>query len=99
MLNNIFSFGDMTFKQLNGTAMGTPPAPQHPPPPPPCLCYDLLLPQHRKHIIFYKCFIDNVFGILLPHPNPQTNEHLWDEFTKSMNNYPGLTWARIQRPQ
>ena len=34
MTMNIFTFGDLTIKQLNGTAMGTPP-----PPPPP--------PQHR----------------------------------------------------
>ena len=26
MLNNFFVFGDMTFKQTNGTAMGTPPS-------------------------------------------------------------------------
>ena len=50
------------------------------------------LPNHRQHVIFYKHFIDDVFGIWLPHPNPQINAHLWDEFTKSMNNYPGLTW-------
>ena len=29
MLNNIFSSSDMTFKQLNGTVIGTPPAPPY----------------------------------------------------------------------
>ena len=86
----------MTFKQLNGTAMGTPP----PPPPPHATIYyglhkSKILPKHRKHVIFYKCFIDDVFGLWLPHPNPQTNAHLLDEFTKSMNNYPGLRWEFI----
>ena len=91
MLNNIFSFGDMTFKQLNGTAMGTPPAP-----PNTTIYYGIhestFLPNHRQHVSFYKRFIDDVFGIWLPHPNAELNERLWDEFTKTMNNYPGLTW-------
>ena len=95
MRNNIFPFGDMTFKQLNGTAMGTT-SPPPPPPPYTMIYYGLheskLKPQHQKHVIFYKHFIYNVLGIWLPHPNPQTNEHLWDEFTKSINNYPGLIW-------
>ena len=91
MLNNIFSFGDMTFKQLNGTTMGTPPAPPYA-----TIYYGLheskFLPQHRKHVIFYKRFINNVMRVWLPHPNPKPNAHLWEEFTTSMNNYPGLTW-------
>ena len=91
MLNNIFSFSDMMFKQLNGTAMGTPP-----PPPYATIYYGLheskFLPNHRQHVIFYKRFIDDIFSIWLPHPNPQVNARLWDEFIKSMNNYPGLTW-------
>ena len=52
MLNNIFYFGDMTFKQLNCTAMGTPPALPYT-----TISYGLhesnFLPNHRQHIIFY----------------------------------------------
>ena len=87
----------MTFKQLNGTAMGTLPAP--PPPPPPTPRYTMNSMNQNfcptignMHVIFYKRFIDDVFGIWLPHPNAEINKRLWDEFTKSMNNYPGLTW-------
>ena len=91
MLNNIFSFGDMTFKQMNGTAMGTLPALPYA-----MIYYGLheskFLPQHRKHVVFYKQFIDNGLGFWLPHPNPKINAHLWEEFTTSMNNYPRLTW-------
>ena len=91
MLNNIFSFGDMTFKQMNGTAMGTPPAPPYA-----TIYYGLheskFLPQYHKHVIFYKKFINDVLGIWLPHPNQKINAQIWEEFTTSMNNQPGLTW-------
>ena len=91
MLNNIFSFGDMTFKQMNGTAMGTPPAPPYD-----TIYYGLheskFLPQYQNHVVFYKRFIDDVLGIWLPHPNQKLNSQLWEEFTTAMHDYPGLTW-------
>ena len=40
----------------------------------------------------YKRFIDDILEIWLPHPNQKINSQLWEEFTSSMNNYPGLTW-------
>ena len=91
MLNNFFVFGDITFKQTNGTAMGTPPAPPYA-----TIYYGLheakFLPQYRNHVVFYKRFIDDVLGIWFPHPNKNINKKLWDDFTTSMNTYPGLTW-------
>ena len=91
MLKNIFSFRDMIFKQMNGTAMGKPPSPPYA-----TIYYGLneskFLPQHQKHIVFYKRFIDDMLGIWIPHPNPKINAQLWEEFTTSMNNDPRLTW-------
>ena len=87
MLNNFFVFGDMTFKQTNGTAMGTPPAPPYA-----TIYYGLheakFLPQYRNHVVFYKRFIDDVLGIWLPHPNKNINKKLWEDFTTSMNPIP-----------
>ena len=76
MLNNIFSFGDMMFKQMNGTAMGTQPAPPYA-----TIYYGLheskFLRNSRKHVVSYKRFIDDVLGICLPHPNQKINAQLW----------------------
>ena len=56
------------------------------------------LPNHWQHVISYKYFIDDVLGIWLPHPNPQVNERLWDEFMKV---YEQLPWPDmvIQRTE
>ena len=62
MENNIFEFGDMYFKQLTGTAMGTSAA---------CLWAtiyfaiheDFLLEKYKDDILLYKRFIDDMFGI------------------------------------
>ena len=71
MTLNIFTFGDLTFKQLNGTAMGTPPAPPYT-----TIYYGILeekfLPHHTRHVIYHKRFIDNVIGVWCPNKNQKT---------------------------
>ena len=66
MTMNIFTFGDLTLTQLNGTAMGTPPPP--PPVPPYATIYygiheEKFLPHHAQRVVFYRRFIDDVIGI------------------------------------
>jgi hypothetical protein len=58
MKNNVFTFGDTTWKQAIGTAMGTPPAPPY------ATLYfaihkDVFLNEFGTDLIFYKRFIDD----------------------------------------
>lgn len=91
MRNNVFTFGNMTFKQLNGTAMGTPPAPPYA-----TLYYsvyeDSFLPEYQDSLLIYKRFIDDVIGIWLCDPNHEANEIRWQMFKDSMNSGRGLQW-------
>ena len=90
MTLNIFTFGDLTFKQLNGTAMGTPLARPYA-----TIYYGIHkknLPHHSRCIIYYRRFINNVIGIWCPNMNPQLDALEWNAFKNKMNAFPGLTW-------
>ena len=87
MKNNIFEFGDLHFLQLIGTAMGTSAAVMW------ATIYfayheaHCIIPKHGKHLLYYKRFIDDIYGIW---NGNHTNE--WDEFCKDLNDFGILTW-------
>ena len=91
MTLNIFTIGDLTFKQLNGTAMGTPLAPPYA-----TIYYGIheekFPPHHSQHIIYYQRFIDDVIGIWYPNKNPQLDALECNAFKNKMSAFPGLTW-------
>ncbi|MFN9981691.1 MAG: hypothetical protein ACK53Y_17325, partial [bacterium] len=93
MNNNIFSFGDTFWQQLQGTAMGTPAAP----------LYSILtfryhentsiLPNFKSHLIYYKRFIDDIFGIWIEDTkSPSQSEHTWNNFKEKINQFSILKW-------
>ena len=88
MCNNIFTFGDTTWQQQTGTAMGTPPAP-----PWATLYYalneDRFLPKYGD-LLFYKRFIDDVIGIWI---DTDENKAQWNELAADLNSdLFGLEW-------
>jgi hypothetical protein len=62
MRNNVFTLGDVTYTQVRGTAIGTPPAPMW------ANLYmsineDAFLQPLDSNLTFYKRFIDDVLGL------------------------------------
>jgi len=96
MTNNVFTFGNMMFRQRNGTAMGTPPAPPYA-----TIYYgifeDNFLPVLQHCLPFYRRFIDDVVGVYLCDPDPETDAKQWQEVQDKMNQAPGLTWEFSER--
>lgn len=87
MKNNIFEWGDLYFLQLLGTAMGTSAA---------CMWATLyyayhevhcLLPKHGRFLLYFKRFIDDIFGIWVGN---ETNN--WTDFCTDVNTFGVLTW-------
>ena len=87
MQRNIFQFGNTFWHQTSGTAMGTPCAPPYA-----TIYYAVhekfILEKYSSELLFYRRFIDDVFGIWVPDP-AQPNR--WDEFKTDLN-FQGLVW-------
>ena len=91
---NYFSFGDLTFLQLTGTAMGTPAA---------CdyatlyLAYHeeiFIIPEFRDFIVLLSRFIDDGFGIWDPLAKPDAPFEL-QRFKAKLHTIPGVTWKLV----
>ena len=98
MFNNIIKFGDVYRKQIQGTVMGTAPAPQW---------ANLFEGLHEKEFIprfqlclpFFKRFIDDDFLVWDP-PETLANdekEAKWIEFKTEVGNNHGLEWEFSER--
>jgi len=102
MENNIFKFGDTFWLQTQGTAMGTPAAPLYS-----ILTFGyhentVIIPTFQSNLIYYKRFIDDIFGVWLSDTNntitqSSTQDNTWSNFKNSLNQFGSLRW-NIETP-
>ena len=89
--NNLIKFGDTFWRQTSGTGMGISPAP-----PWATIFFALhertILRQWKSNLLFYRRFIDDIFGIWILDDNPIYNEELWTSFKTHMQQWHGLSW-------
>lgn len=50
-----------------------------------------------ERLYFYKRFVDDVFGIWIPHDDPTIDEQLWASFVSLVNNFHGMEWTFSRR--
>jgi hypothetical protein len=94
MRHNVFRFGDTFWIQQTGTAMGAPPAPMYA-----TLYYYLrearIIPTHNN-IFYYGRYIDDGFGVWVPHDDPELDELLWQQYLAD-TAYGKLQWEATAR--
>lgn len=94
--NNLFRFGDLYSKQTRGTAMGKRPAP-----PWATIFFGIhendFVPRWWHCLQYYKRYIDDILGIWLAHPDPETDARLWAEFQSIVGSFHGLEWSFTKR--
>lgn len=93
MKNNLFQFGDTYWLQTDGTAMGVSPS---------CCYATIYYAAHEEflikkypEILFYRRYIDDVFGIWSP--KSVDDDLRWSSFTKDLNLCGKLRWEASER--
>ena len=92
---NVFRFGDTYWHQLEGTAMGTPPAVPYA-----TLFYAICeekFATSSPNLYFYRRYIDDVFAIWAPSATIATDEENWLQLQATMNDHYGLKWTFSER--
>jgi hypothetical protein len=99
MRHCLFKFGDTYWHQIDGTAMGAPPAPSYA-----TLYYSIheintLLPVFGPNLALYiRYMIDDGFGIWTCHDDVTTDDALWQDFQDS-TKFGKLRWTFPDRQQ
>jgi len=90
---NIFEYRDCYFRQLLGTAMGTPAAVMW------SIIYyfwhekEVLIPKYGNKLRFLKRFIDDLFAVVLIGGDDGMSEAEWSQFKKDLNE-----WTEAEDP-
>lgn len=93
MTDNILQFGDLHYRQLQGTAMGTSSAVNY------ANLYVRMLTRtiletFNENLPFYMRLIEDGIGIWIDHPDSPT---AWTDFLTALNNWGVLRWTTTDR--